>query len=229
MDKVLSRNVIMCYRKLLSHHHHQCIRFKQLGSLQQVIAGGSQHQPRQCHVDASSKGSVQKGLIQEDNKGKRKEGGNDIGDNGLTPSPQNRSVQPQSLTDNQGNMTENSGDDTKPTGSVSIVEDSSSSLASSSSSGAGGSDKNDSLSDTSEKTLASDDEKSRRKEPPVAPDPETCCESGCVNCVWIKYAEEVKDYYPDGQDHQERLKEILDLIEDYNVKMFVRMELGIKK
>eukprot|EP00057_Strongylocentrotus_purpuratus_P027333 XP_011681807.1 PREDICTED: oxidoreductase-like domain-containing protein 1 [Strongylocentrotus purpuratus] len=111
--------------------------------------------------------------------------------------------------------------------STSIVEDSSSSLDSSSS--GGGINKKDSLSDTSEKTLASDDAKSKRKEPPVAPDPETCCESGCVNCVWIKYAEEVKDYYPDDQDHQERLKEILDLIEDYNVKMFVRMELGMKK
>ena len=92
-----------------------------------------------------------------------------------------------------------------------------------------GSNKNNSLSDTSEKSLASDDVKPKRKEPPVAPDPETCCESGCVNCVWIKYAEEVKDYYPDHQDRQERLKEILDLIEDYNVKMFVRMELGMKK
>ena len=57
------------------------------------------------------------------------------------------------------------------------------------------------------------------REPPVPPDPETCCESGCVNCVWIKYAEEVKEYYP---DNKERLKEILDLIEDYNVKMFLK-------
>lgn len=220
----------MCYRKLLSHHHHQCIRLKQLGSLQQVTAGGSLYHPRQCHGDASSKGSVQKGFIQEEIKGdKRNEGGDDLGDNGLTPSPQNRIVQSQSSIDNQGNTKENFVDDTKPTRSTPIIEDSSSSLDSSGSSGGGGSNNNDSLGDTTENTLVSDDGKSRSKEPPVAPDPETCCESGCVNCVWIKYAEEVKDYYPDDQDHQERLKEILDLIEDYNVKMFVRMELGMKK
>lgn len=61
---------------------------------------------------------------------------------------------------------------------------------------------------------------------PIPPDPETCCESGCVNCVWIKYANEVNSYYP-PEERTEKLLAILDSVEDYNVKMFLKMELDL--
>ncbi|XP_054763202.2 uncharacterized protein LOC129269730 [Lytechinus pictus] len=219
MDIIIafSRQAMYC----LVHHHHRCMRWKQLGSL--VYTGRSPYQPQfhQCHHDAFN--NDLNGIIQQEIKeGKHKERSDmNIGDNGLTLAKQNRSVESPSLIENQEN-TRKSVDDANSTRSTSDTSRVSSSMSSSS--------QDDSIkgknstNDISEKTVH--DDESRRKEPPVAPDPETCCESGCVNCVWIKYAEEIKDYYP---DHQERLKEILDLIEDYNVKMFVRMELGIKK
>lgn len=61
--------------------------------------------------------------------------------------------------------------------------------------------------------------KGRPPEPPV-----DCCMSGCVNCVWIKYAEELKQYYSDGSDRA--LKEI-DKIENQSLKAFIKLELGL--
>ncbi|XP_033100308.1 uncharacterized protein LOC117103795 [Anneissia japonica] len=60
---------------------------------------------------------------------------------------------------------------------------------------------------------------------PIAPDPETCCETGCVHCVWIKYVEELQNYYPDGIQEEE-VKDILKKIHDPLVRSFVKMELG---
>ncbi|XP_041474648.1 uncharacterized protein LOC121423359 [Lytechinus variegatus] len=203
-------------------HHHRCLRWKQFGSI--VLTGRSPYHPQfhQCHHDASN--NDLNGITQQEIKeGKHKErSGMNIRDNGHTLATQNRSVESPSLIENQGNTTKSvdGAYSTRSTSDTSRVSKSSMSSSTQDDSIKG----KNSTNDTSEKTLH--DDKSGRKEPPVAPDPETCCESGCVNCVWIKYAEEVKDYYP---DHQERLKEIVDSIEDYNVKMFVRMELGIKK
>ncbi|XP_071797184.1 uncharacterized protein [Asterias amurensis] len=59
---------------------------------------------------------------------------------------------------------------------------------------------------------------------PQPPDPETCCESGCVNCVWIRYVQELMEHSPNDK---EQVKKVLDQIEDYNVKMFVKMELDL--
>lgn len=61
--------------------------------------------------------------------------------------------------------------------------------------------------------------KGRPPEPPV-----DCCMSGCVNCVWIQYAEELKQYYSDGSDRA--LKEI-DKIENQSLKAFIKLELGL--
>ena len=56
-------------------------------------------------------------------------------------------------------------------------------------------------------------------EPPI-----TCCMSGCVNCVWIQYAEDLTKYYKDGG---ERVRKEIEKIEDPNMKMIVKMELGL--
>lgn len=61
------------------------------------------------------------------------------------------------------------------------------------------------------------------KGPPPEP-PVTCCMSGCVNCVWIKYAEELKDYYSDGG---EKAKAAVEKIEDPSLRAFVKLELGL--
>lgn len=74
--------------------------------------------------------------------------------------------------------------------------------------------------------LISSERKKLQNKPPQPPDPETCCESGCVNCVWIKYANEVNEYYP-PEERPAKLKEILNNVEDYNVKMFLKLELGL--
>ena len=61
--------------------------------------------------------------------------------------------------------------------------------------------------------------KGRPPEPPM-----DCCMSGCANCVWIQYAEELKGYYSDGTDRA--LKEI-DTIENESLKAFLKLELGL--
>ncbi|XP_072022236.1 uncharacterized protein [Amphiura filiformis] len=58
----------------------------------------------------------------------------------------------------------------------------------------------------------------------VPPDPESCCGSGCVNCVYIKYVQDVLDRDPNDR---QKVKEVLDEIEDFNVRMFIKLELGL--
>ena len=58
--------------------------------------------------------------------------------------------------------------------------------------------------------------------PPEAP--VHCCMSGCANCVWIAYAEALKDYYSDGGDSA---KLAIENIDNPSLKMFVKLELGL--
>jgi hypothetical protein len=53
--------------------------------------------------------------------------------------------------------------------------------------------------------------------------PEDCCQTGCQNCVWIKYAEDLALYYRDGGI--EAQKQIEESITDQNLKMFIKNEL----
>lgn len=57
-------------------------------------------------------------------------------------------------------------------------------------------------------------------EPPV-----DCCMSGCANCVWIMYANELKKYYE--KDGNERAKREIEKIENPSLKMFLKLELGL--
>ena len=62
------------------------------------------------------------------------------------------------------------------------------------------------------------------KGPPPEP-PVDCCMSGCANCVWIQYCEELKHYFIDGTG-QELAKEAIENIENPGLKMFLKVELG---
>lgn len=57
-------------------------------------------------------------------------------------------------------------------------------------------------------------------EPPV-----DCCMSGCANCVWIMYADEVRKYYE--KDGNDRAKKEIDKIDNPSLKMFLKLELGL--
>ena|SRR6218665_251706 len=60
----------------------------------------------------------------------------------------------------------------------------------------------------------------------IPPPPENCCMSGCPNCVWLVYAEELLKLYKDGGSKvsQELEKKIL----DPGLKSFIQLELRNK-
>ena len=69
-------------------------------------------------------------------------------------------------------------------------------------------------------------------EVPVSPPlPGPCCMSGCANCVWLAYAEEMISYYEvlgKKLEMSELLKTLDDNVEDPMVKAFLTMELKSK-
>lgn len=62
------------------------------------------------------------------------------------------------------------------------------------------------------------------KGPPPEP-PVDCCMSGCANCVWIQYAEELTRYF--SSDSKEKVKKALEQIENPGLRMFIQLELGL--
>lgn len=61
------------------------------------------------------------------------------------------------------------------------------------------------------------------KGPPPEP-PVECCMSGCANCVWIVYAQELQNYYNDGGD---AAREAIEQIENPSLRAFLKLELGL--
>lgn len=55
--------------------------------------------------------------------------------------------------------------------------------------------------------------------------PTDCCMSGCANCVWVSYTEELAQIYKDGGRAAER---VLEAIEDPSLKIFLSLELREK-
>jgi len=72
-------------------------------------------------------------------------------------------------------------------------------------------------------------ETSTQDGPPTLPN--TCCMSGCANCVWLDYAEEVVRFYEDRgeqMDFASLLREVDRNIDDPMIKAFITMELKSK-
>lgn len=59
-------------------------------------------------------------------------------------------------------------------------------------------------------------------------EPTTCCRSGCANCVWIDYAEQVKNILAEDINSEEVRQMVLDKIQDPDMKAFLSMELKLK-
>lgn len=69
-----------------------------------------------------------------------------------------------------------------------------------------------------------------KKSPPISP-PIGCCGSGCQNCVWLQYADDLLKYYGDSVSKENLEKVLMDEInklEDENSKAFLLFELKLK-
>ena len=61
--------------------------------------------------------------------------------------------------------------------------------------------------------------------------PSTCCMSGCANCVWLDYAEQMVEYYDNiglNMDFNKLLETVDSNVDDPMVKAFLKMELKSK-
>ncbi|NXS23299.1 OXLD1 protein, partial [Mystacornis crossleyi] len=62
--------------------------------------------------------------------------------------------------------------------------------------------------------------------PPVPPPPTHCCGTGCPNCVWVGYVEELLERHRDSG--AQALAAVEQHVEDENIKMILRMEIRLR-
>ena len=57
-------------------------------------------------------------------------------------------------------------------------------------------------------------------------EPTTCCMSGCANCVWIEYAENLSRLLKNSDQSVQKI--VMEKVQDPNMRSFLMMELKLR-